>query len=94
MLSAATVGEKPALLGGGKVRTQPFPDWPVFDQREERAVLDTLHSGKWYRGSGQMVKKFEAAYARLTGAKTCLATINGTAALFTVAQRAGRGAGR
>lgn len=80
--TASTVGDKPALLGGGKVRTRPFPEWPKFDAREEKAVLDTLHSGKWYRGSGQMVKQFEEAYARLTGAKTCLATANGTAALF------------
>jgi perosamine synthetase len=82
-LQAASSGEKPAVLGGKKTRTEPFPSWPKFDEREERAVLDTLRSGKWYRGSGQNVKKFEEAYARLTGAKYCLATANGTAALTT-----------
>src|SRR5258708_7756762 len=81
-LSAASVTERPAALGGKKVRTEPFPSWPKFDEREERAILDTLRSGKWYRGSGQMVKKFEEAYAQLTGANHCLATANGTAALF------------
>jgi dTDP-4-amino-4,6-dideoxygalactose transaminase len=44
--------------------------------------MDVLHSGKWYRGSGQVVKQFEQSYAQLTGAKQCLATCNGTAALF------------
>jgi perosamine synthetase len=76
-------GGKPAILGGPKAVTAPFPGWPVFDQTEERALLDTLHSGKWGRGSGQNVNKFEQAYAQLTGAKFCLATANGTGALFT-----------
>lgn len=74
---------KPALLGGAKVRTQPFPGWPVTGASEERALLETLRSGKWYRGTGTTVKKFEQEYARITGAKECLATCNGTAALFT-----------
>src|SRR5450631_2611416 len=79
--SAADAG-KPALLGGSKVRPQPFPAWPVTDETEEHALMDVLHSGKWYRGNGQKVKKFEQEYARVTGAKDCLATCNGTAALF------------
>ena len=79
----AGAGGKPAILGGPKAFTGAFPDWPVYDQTEERALADTLHSGKWYRGSGQMVSKFEQAYAQLTGAKLCLATANGTSALYT-----------
>jgi dTDP-4-amino-4,6-dideoxygalactose transaminase len=79
---AAAGGEKPALLGGPQTRTEPFPGWPKYDLREERALLDVLHSGRWYRGSGQLVKKFEEAYASLTGARQVLATANGTAALF------------
>ena len=49
---------KPAILGGSKVRTTPFPSWPVFDQTEERALVDVVRSGRWFRGSGLMVKKF------------------------------------
>jgi dTDP-4-amino-4,6-dideoxygalactose transaminase len=81
--TTAGAGGKPAILGGPKTCTGDFPGWPVYDQTEERALLDTLHSGKWYRGSGQMVSKFEQAYAQLTGARFCLATANGTSALFT-----------
>jgi perosamine synthetase len=59
------------------------PAWPVFDQTEERAILDTLRSGKWSRGTGQTVNRFEEAYAKLTGTRHCLATANGTASLYT-----------
>jgi perosamine synthetase len=80
---AASTPGKPAILGGSKVRTAQFPSWPVFDQTEERALLEVLRSGHWFRGTGQAVKAFEAAYAQLTGAKFCQATANGTAALYT-----------
>jgi len=73
---------KPALLGGRPVRDTPFPSWPVTDQREERAQIEVLHSGKWYRGDGQAVSRFEEAYAQLTGARHCIATANGTSALY------------
>ena len=73
---------KPALLGGRPVRDTPFPSWPVTDQREERALIEVLHSGKWYRGDGQTVSRFEEAYAQLTGARHCIATANGTSALY------------
>jgi len=73
---------KPAKLGG-KPLCSGFPGWPVFDQTEEKALLDTLHSGQWFRGSGKAVVGFEDAYEKLTGAKHCLATASGTAALYT-----------
>jgi dTDP-4-amino-4,6-dideoxygalactose transaminase len=73
---------KPALLGGSPVRSTRFPSWPVVDAREEKALSDVLHSGKWFRGDGQTVSRFEEAYARLTGARHCIATANGTSALY------------
>src|SRR4030095_13885404 len=82
-LKAAPAVDTPAILGGATAHPTPFPSWPVFDQSEERAVLDTLRSGNWYRGAGKMVDQFQKAYADLTGAKFCLATANGTSALLT-----------
>jgi dTDP-4-amino-4,6-dideoxygalactose transaminase len=41
-----------------------------------------LRSRKWYRGSGEHVAEFETAYARLLGARRCLATASGTTALL------------
>jgi perosamine synthetase len=73
----------PAVLGGEPVRRTPFPSWPVADTREEQALTDVVRSGKWGRGNGKQVERFETQYAALTGAKHCLATANGTSALFT-----------
>jgi perosamine synthetase len=73
----------PALLGGEPVRRTPFPSWPVADEREEQALTSVVRSRKWGRGGGTQVDRFEAQYAALTGAKHCLATANGTSALFT-----------
>ena len=78
----AAAADKPALLGGKQTRSQPFPSWPVSGAHEDKVMLATLQSGKWFRGYGQQVDKFEAAYARLTGAKHCIATNGGTTALI------------
>src|SRR5262245_44434803 len=80
---ADTLAGVPAIMGGAKAHPTAFPSWPVFDQTEERAILDTLRSGKWYRGTGKMVDQFQRAYAKLTGARFCLAVANGTSALLT-----------
>lgn len=85
--------DKPALLGGAPVRTEPFPAWPSFDGRDERAVLETLRSGKWFRGWGRSVSLFEKTYARLMGAKACVATANGTSALIASLKAVGVGPG-
>ncbi|PWU17827.1 MAG: DegT/DnrJ/EryC1/StrS family aminotransferase [Verrucomicrobia bacterium] len=80
---AGEIAEKPAKLGGKPACSGGWPGWPVYDQTEEKALLGTLHSGQWYRGSGKAVEHFEAAYQKLTGAKHCIATASGTAALST-----------
>lgn len=79
---AAASVDRPALLGGPKTRKAYFESWPKFDLTEERALLDVLRSGHWFRGSGQFVKKFEESFASLTGAKQVLATCNGTSSLY------------
>ncbi len=80
--AAIDIDARPALLGGKPVRSEPFPTWPVFDAKEEKGLNDVLRSRQWGRGTGDQVNRFEAAYARYTGAKGCLATVNGTNALF------------
>lgn len=74
--------DKPALLGGAPVHSGGWPDWPKWRQSWEPQVLDVLRSGRWFRGNGEHVAEFEAAYARLLGARRCLATASGTTALM------------
>lgn len=77
-----TAAEKPALLGGTPVHGGTWPRWPEWRQTWEPSILQVLRSGQWYRGSGEQVQRFEAAYAELLGAKRCLATASGTTALI------------
>lgn len=74
---------RPALLGGAPVYTGKYPSWPVFDKREEAALAEVIRSGAWFRGYGKKVDEFESAYAKFTGAKACVTTVNGTNSLFT-----------
>ena len=82
-----------ALLGGEPIRKEPFTAWPKIGSPEEQALSDVLKSGKWFRGSGKSVEHFEQRYAQLTGARHCLATSSGTAALFTSLNALGVGPG-
>src|SRR5690606_14731501 len=75
---------KPALLGGPKAHPAGFPGWPVFDQREEKALLDVLKSKYWGRLSGDTVAMFEEAYAKKFETKHCLGVSSGTTALQTL----------
>ncbi len=84
---------KLALLGGEKVRTAPWPQWPVWDKSAEDGVLGMLRSGRWWRGGGEHVSEFEDEYARLMGAKRCLATASGTTALLVALHVLGVDAG-
>jgi dTDP-4-amino-4,6-dideoxygalactose transaminase len=81
--NASKKAGKPAILGGKPVRTKSFPGWPVWDKSAEEPVLSILRSGKWFRGRGNTVSKFEEQYAKLMGAKRCVCTVNGTNALLT-----------
>lgn len=72
--------EKLAIHGGSPVRTQPFPQWPIWGREEEEALLATLRSGQWGIG-GDRVSQFEAAFARFQDAQYGVCVTNGTAAL-------------
>ena len=89
----AALSDKPAILGGQPVRTAPFPAWPVIAGNEDRAWMDVLHSGKWNRLDGGYARRFEETWAATLGAKHCLATANGTSALFTSLNALGIGPG-
>ena len=79
--------DKLKIDGGQPVRTQPFPDWPVFDEREIEAVTEVVRSGKWGELVGTKVIEFQRAFAAFQQAKHGVCVVNGTAAL-QVAMRA------
>lgn len=84
---------KPALLGGTPLFARPSGKWPIFDEKEEKALVEVVRSGRWFRGNGECVKNFERSYAQVTGAKFCLATSSGTGALQTSLAALGVGPG-
>lgn len=71
--------EQPAALGGKPVRSAGYRSWPAPTAADENAVLDAVRTGRWYRGKS--VEQFEDAFARINGAKHCIAVSSGTAAL-------------
>ncbi len=84
-----------ALKGGTPVRNvrrNPWPKWPVWDQREEKALREVLHSGVWsYNGPKE--RRFNEAFAKFTGTKYALALANGTVTLQLALEACGVGYG-
>jgi dTDP-4-amino-4,6-dideoxygalactose transaminase len=89
----AGTDEKLAVLGGPKVRKTPFPSWPVIGSNDEQAWMEVLRKGRWNRTSGNQVQQFEERWAQTIGAKHCVATANGTAALIVALNALGIGPG-
>jgi dTDP-4-amino-4,6-dideoxygalactose transaminase len=89
----AASSDKPALLGGTPAHTGGWSPWPTWRESWEPAIIKVLRSGKWYRGNGGHVAEFEEAYARLIGAKRCLATASGTTSLLVALHVMGVDAG-
>jgi perosamine synthetase len=85
--------EKPAMLGGAPVRSQPFPSWPVIGDNEQTALTKVLRSGRWNRSGGTVTKEFEETWAKMLRAKHCLAAANGTSSLIIALNALGVGPG-
>ncbi len=77
------MSEKLAIQGGAPVRSRPFPNWPVFDERELDALRRVLYSGQWGCTSGSEVHEFEERFAAFCGAEYGLCMTSGTSALET-----------
>ncbi len=95
--------EQLAILGGNPVRPALWPRWPVFDEREEQAVLEVLRSGHWWchpYGQGvelaegdeqpqSTVARFQRAFARAHGCRYGICAANGTVTLEIALRAAG-----
>ena len=82
-----------AIDGGTPVRKTPFHPWPVFDESEERNLLEVLHSGNWGVISGTKVNEFEQKFAAFQDAKFGICVPNGTLALELALRALGIGPG-
>jgi perosamine synthetase len=85
--------EKLAILGGNKVHKTGWMDWPVWDEKAEKSIMEMLRTGRWWRGDGEHIIEFEKKYAELMSVKRCLATASGTSALMVSLRALGIDAG-
>src|SRR5579871_1174348 len=85
-----------ALEGGAPVRDtqiRPWPTWPIYNTTEERALLDVLHSGRWWYVEGDQGVAVEAEFAAFQDARFGVACTNGTPALEIALRALGIGCG-
>jgi dTDP-4-amino-4,6-dideoxygalactose transaminase len=71
------------VLGGKPLRSQPYPAWPVHDEREIQAVTSVIESGQW-SGSpypGPNAKAFAEQFIKVQGGAFAIPLASGTAAL-------------
>jgi dTDP-4-amino-4,6-dideoxygalactose transaminase len=87
------MSDKLALNGGSPIRKEPFPQWPIFNQDDEKMLIEVLHSGNWGRHAGVYVDKFEASFAEYLSSPYCIAVMNGSVALRIALMAAGIQAG-
>jgi dTDP-4-amino-4,6-dideoxygalactose transaminase len=82
-----------AMDGGEPLRCEPFPAWPIFDENEEKLLLEVLHSGKWGTLNGSKVIEFEGQFASFQHARFGICVPNGTLALELALKTANIGPG-
>jgi dTDP-4-amino-4,6-dideoxygalactose transaminase len=84
-----------AALGGKPVRTQPYPDWPVWDERDIEAVSAVIRSGQWggYPYPGPATAEFLRRFLEMQGGEHAVAVANGTITMEVALRAAGIGWG-
>ncbi len=92
-MSPKNPGARLAVDGGEPVRRKAFPRWPVYDEREERQLMEVLHSGEWGALKGSKTAEFQARFAAYQGARFGICVPNGTLALEVALSAAGVGPG-
>ena len=80
-MQLSSVNSKLAIDGGVPTRRAAFPKWPVFDEHEERLLLEVLHSGEWGALKGSKTAEFQARFAAYQEARFGICVPNGTLAL-------------
>lgn len=84
---------KLAINGGAKVRTEPFPTWPIWDESDCEAVAEVVRSGQWWAMGGTKVKQFQEEFAAYCGCKHGVCVPTGTIGLMVALKAVGVGCG-
>jgi len=63
-----------------------FPEWPIYDDEEIKALEEVIKSGQWWIGApmvhkGENVWKFQEEFAKFHEAKHCVCVFNGTVSI-------------
>lgn len=84
-----------AVFGGEPVRADPYPGWPVFDERDIEAVSTVIKSGNWggYPYPGPQTAGFLRRFLELQGGEYAVAMVNGTVTMEVACRAAGIGWG-
>ena len=84
-----------AILGGPKSRTTPYPEWPVWDQRDLDIVIEVVKSGRWggYPYPGPKTAELARKFSELQGGGYAVPMINGTVTMEVALRAAGIGWG-
>ena len=80
-----------AILGGPKTRTEEYPAWPVWDQRDIDAVTEVIKSGRWggYPYPGPKTAELAKKFSELQGGGYAVPMINGTVTMEVALRAAG-----
>ncbi len=80
-----------AINGGTALRTEPWPAWPPYTEREKELLLTVLESQNWggYPSPNFQARNFAREFAAYHGAKFGICAFNGTVTLEIALRAAG-----
>ncbi len=86
---------KLAIHGGTPVRSEPYPQWPVYDDRDIEAITTVIRSGHWggHPYPGPQSKEFIRRFSDLQGGEYPVLVMNGTLTLEVALRAANIGWG-
>ena len=86
---------KLAILGGPKTRPEPYPEWPVWDQRDIDAVTEVIKSGRWggFPYPGPKTAELARKFAEMQGGGYAVPMANGTVTMEVACRAADVGWG-
>jgi len=88
------MSDKLAIDGGRPVlQRKDYKNWPIIGEHERKLINEVLDSGIVAGGTAPQVVALEKEWAGYTGAKRCLTTCSGTAALHMALAAVGVGPG-